>query len=98
MGLFGNGSNKFEVQTVGAIPDGYQSVGLVMGFKMIYKISIVNEKNLRNATQAALDDLASNLKAVNADGYANLKINQVSAGQDNVDLGVTVYADAIKRI
>ncbi|MDC4187177.1 hypothetical protein MK904_14030 [Loigolactobacillus coryniformis] len=98
MGLFNNNSNKLDVQTVGAIPEGYQSIGPVMGFKMIYKFATVNEKNLKSATQEAMVDLISNLKATNADGYANLRISQISAGHDNVDFGVTVYADAIKKV
>jgi uncharacterized protein YbjQ (UPF0145 family) len=98
MGLFSNAMNKLEVQTVGAIPSGYESLGPVMGFKMIYKFATVNEKNLKAATQDAMNDLVSNLKAINADGYANLRISQISAGHDNVDFGVTVYADAIKKV
>lgn len=99
MGLF-SGKEKLEIVTVGAIPVGYKSIGVVIGTAHDgAHVLGFKSKDLSSLTNKAIEDLKNNAIQNNAIGIANIKLTSFAVTPQSAgpELGVTAIADMLVK-
>ncbi|WP_461240311.1 hypothetical protein [Paucilactobacillus sp. N302-9] len=96
MGMFGN-AKSLEIITVGAIPNGYKSIGVAIGSGHESHVIGFKEKHTDAITLEAIQNLAKYAQSKNAVGVANIKLTSFAATPQSQgpELGVTAIADMI---